>query len=304
MSIRSRWLRSRMIIPAHVPNTGPANERTASSSPYSRISRMNVVDSPPGTTSPSNPSSCSGLRTSTTLAPSRRSIAACSRKFPWTAKTPTFMTRILPLDATLPPVLPGPKKGQTPQGSDPCSLSSPAACLEQLFGRNRRGGETEHRVAETFRHAREDLRIVVVRRRFDDRLRASRRVCGLEDPRADEDAVRAELHAERRVGGSCDSAGGERHDREPSVLRDPLHELVRRAQLLRLGVELVLAQRTELADVSEHRAHVRHGVDDVTRARLALRADHRRAFGDSPQRFPEVRAAADERHGELPLVDV
>src|ERR671939_2213481 len=49
---------------------------------------MNVVDSPPGMTSPSSPCSSSGFRTSTTSAPRRRSIAACSRKFPWTASTP------------------------------------------------------------------------------------------------------------------------------------------------------------------------------------------------------------------------
>src|SRR5512133_563404 len=39
---------------------------------------------------PSRSSSCSGLRTSTTSAPSRRSIEACSRKFPCTARTPIF----------------------------------------------------------------------------------------------------------------------------------------------------------------------------------------------------------------------
>src|SRR3954447_25935606 len=39
-------------------------------------------------TRPSRPSSSSGLRTSTTSAPSRRSIAACSRKLPCTARTP------------------------------------------------------------------------------------------------------------------------------------------------------------------------------------------------------------------------
>src|SRR5262245_20707828 len=50
--------------------------------------RMNVVDSPPGMTRPSRPSRCSGLRTSTTSAPSARSIAACSRKLPCTARTP------------------------------------------------------------------------------------------------------------------------------------------------------------------------------------------------------------------------
>src|SRR6266705_3347637 len=56
---------------------------------------MNVVDSPPGTTSPSRPSSCAGLRTSTTSAPSRRSAAVCSRKFPWTARTPIFTFEML-----------------------------------------------------------------------------------------------------------------------------------------------------------------------------------------------------------------
>src|SRR3954470_11168355 len=56
---------------------------------------MNAVDSPPGTTRPSSPSSCSGLRTSTASAPRRRSIAACSRKFPCRARTPISMPRIL-----------------------------------------------------------------------------------------------------------------------------------------------------------------------------------------------------------------
>ena len=37
---------------------------------------------------------------------------------------------------------------------------------------------------------------------------------------------------------------------------------------------------------------------------LALRADHRGALGDPAQRLAEVAAAADERHGERPLVDV
>src|SRR5687767_14106267 len=54
---------------------------------------MNVVDSPPGMTSPSSPWSCSALRTSTTWTPSRRSIAVCSREFPWAARTPMVILR-------------------------------------------------------------------------------------------------------------------------------------------------------------------------------------------------------------------
>ena len=47
-----------------------------------------------------------------------------------------------------------------------------------------------------------------------------------------------------------------------------------------------------------------HGLDDVAGAGLALRADHRRALGDAAQRLAQVGGAADERHGELVLVDV
>src|SRR4051794_35564521 len=56
---------------------------------------MKVVDSPPGMTSPSSPTRCSGLRTSTVRAPRRCSIRACSRKFPCTASTPIANGSIL-----------------------------------------------------------------------------------------------------------------------------------------------------------------------------------------------------------------
>src|SRR5207247_2610269 len=47
-----------------------------------------------------------------------------------------------------------------------------------------------------------------------------------------------------------------------------------------------------------------HRLDDVAGAGLTLRADHRCALADAPQRLAEVRRAAHERHRELPLVDV
>ena len=66
------------------------------------------------------------------------------------------------------------------------------------------------------------------------------------------------------------------------------------------------SSRIELqpADLAADRAHVRRRVGDVTGAGLALGADHRRALGDPAQRLAEVGRAADEGHGELPLVDV
>src|SRR5215216_8188022 len=107
---------------------------------------------------PSTSSSCSGLRTSTGSAPSRRNIAACSRKSPCTARIPIF-------------------------------IGLPAAGFEQLFGGERRRRKPRHRIAEAARDLRQDLGVVVVRRCLDDRLRDRRWVGGLEDAGADEDAV-------------------------------------------------------------------------------------------------------------------
>src|SRR5688500_13630946 len=133
------------------------------------MSRVIAVDSPPGMLNPSRSSSCSAVHTSTASAPSRRSTATCSRKFPWTARTPIRMPAL------------------------------PAQSLEQLFRRARRGGETAHGLAEPTRHPRENLGVVEVRGRLDDRLRARHRALGLEDAGADEDTVCAELHAERGI---------------------------------------------------------------------------------------------------------
>ena len=81
-------------------------------------------------------------------------------------------------------------------------------------------------------------------------------------------------------------------------------QLVRRPMLLRRGVELLAAKPFEPADLAEHGPHVRDRIDDVARPGLALRADHRGALGDPPERLAEVRRAADERHRERVLVDV
>src|SRR6476661_6550196 len=80
----------------------------------------------------------------------------------------------------------------------------PAARLEQRARVERLRRDADHRIAQAGRDAGEDLRVTEVRRRLDDRLCPQLRVARLEDARADEHAVGAELHAERRVGGGRD----------------------------------------------------------------------------------------------------
>ena len=97
MSITPRCLRSSMIMPAQVPNTGApewANSRSGSASPSRSIPSVIVVDSPPGITRPSRSSRSAGTRTSRTSAPRSRSMRLCASKSPWSARTPTSTTSL------------------------------------------------------------------------------------------------------------------------------------------------------------------------------------------------------------------
>src|SRR5260221_6339466 len=90
-SIPSARRSASMIIPAQEPNAGmPAPRRLRSGSIRSKITASFhiVVDSPPGITSPSTPSSSPGLRTGTGRAPAARSAARCSATSPCSASTP------------------------------------------------------------------------------------------------------------------------------------------------------------------------------------------------------------------------
>ncbi len=79
------------IMPAQVPNTGsPSAIRARSGSSRSKIraSLAIVVDSPPGTTSPSTEASSASRRTATGRAPRPARTCRCSRTSPWRASTP------------------------------------------------------------------------------------------------------------------------------------------------------------------------------------------------------------------------
>ena len=125
----------------------------------------------------------------------------------------------------------------------------PRSCMRSRLG-DVRDVDADHRLAQVARHARDDVGVLEVRGRLDDRLRALRRVAALEDAGADEHAVAAELHHERRVGRGRDAARREVHDRQLAVLGDPLHELVRRLQLLGRVEELLVAQARRASAIS------------------------------------------------------
>ena len=82
------------------------------------------------------------------------------------------------------------------------------------------------------------------------------------------------------------------------------HQLNGYLQLLGLLEQLVLAQGDNVTNLAVHLAHVAHGLHDVARAGLALRANHGRALGDAAQGLAQIARTAYERHREARLVDV
>src|SRR6266540_1242656 len=176
---------------------------TSTSSPCSSTqgARMNTARSGPPA-SPSTSSSVSKLATwrpnalRRAVAPSSASILPCASKSPWRARTPTTM-------------------------------GLPAAVLDQS-GLSELGDlDPRHGRAETAGGLRDPLRLVVVGRRLDDRGRAPVGVLGLEDPRANEHALGAELHHQRGVRRRGEAPGGEVHDGQTAALGDVAHQVER-----------------------------------------------------------------------------
>src|SRR5688572_24538303 len=118
-------------------------------------------------------SSCSGLRTSTPSTPISRSVLRCSLKSPWRPRTPTRAVLV----------------------------ELPAADGKAFAGGDGLERDAAHRFAETARDLGDELRILEVGRRLDDRLRETRGVPRLVDPGADEVSFRPELHGQRGVSG-------------------------------------------------------------------------------------------------------
>ena len=120
----------------------------------------------------------------------------------------------------------------------------------------------------------------------------------LKMPGADEDALGAELHHERGVGRRRDAAGGEHHDRQPAVARDPRTSSSGAPSSFAAVGSSPRRAIAEPADLAEDRAQVADRLDDVAGAGLALGADHRRALARSAA-APRRGCVAPQTNGTL-----
>src|SRR6266511_3298211 len=166
----------RRIMPAHVPKSGApdsASRPIGSRNPQRSIRRRWAVLSPPGRTRPATPSRSAGCRTSTVSTPIEEKVRTCSMNAPWTARTPIFMAGL-----------------RSPRS---WAVGLPAADGQALLLGERLERNASHGRAETLAHVGQDLGVVVVRRRLNDRVGQPGGVLALEDAGAHEDVFRAEL---------------------------------------------------------------------------------------------------------------
>src|SRR5438445_8783371 len=302
------------IVPAHVASVARPPRiasRSGSSRPTRSMSIVMVVLSPPGRTIPSRPSRSTRVRTSRVRAPAASRARTCSAKAPCIARTPIKGKRA-------PCARPAGKRAPCarPAGkSAPCARPAcarvlleraelPASGSEQLVLWDGRDLETVHRLAEPGGHFGQDLRLVEIGRRRDDRLGTLQGVLRLEDARPDEHPIDTELHHQRGVGGGRDTTGREVDHRQATELLTLDEHLDRSADLLGLMHELCVVHSQKPADTRVDSPCVANRLDDVAYACLALGPDHRGAFRKTPRRFTHVAAAPNERDLERVLVDM
>jgi len=98
--------------------------------------------------------------------------------------------------------------------AEPGSLRSPTPLCQAVRFGDVLDVDAHHGFAQSARHLGDDIRVIEEGRGLDDGGCALRRVAGLEDARAHEYALGAQLHHHGRVRRSGDAARGEQHDGE------------------------------------------------------------------------------------------
>ena len=221
LAVRARSGRRRCRAPAR-PDA--ANSRSGSlEAVRPRCPCSIVVLSPPGITSRRGRRAGPARRTSTGSAPSRSSARAWASKSPWIGQHADAR----PIGA----LCHAGRCGR--RHAAPVTSATRATMLKQVPApgcRRSRGRASPRRARLDARAIASGSSKCVVASTIAARPRG--RVRRLEDARADEDALGAELHHQRGVGRRGEPAGGEVDDRQPARRGHLAHQLERRAQLL------------------------------------------------------------------------
>ena len=133
------------------------------------------------------------------------------------------------------------------------------------------------------------------------------RIAGLEDAGAHEYTISTELHHESGICRGGYTTGDQQRHRQSTSFSDLRNQVVGRLQFLRRNVELIAVirpDRLKSCDLTGDLADVLGCLGDITRAGLALGADHRRTLIDATQGLTKIGCATDKRDPKGTFVDV
>jgi hypothetical protein len=161
-----------------------------------------------------------------------------------------------------------------------------------------------HRLSQITTNLRQHLGIPKMRHRLHNSLRPLPHIARLENPTPHKNAIAPQLHHERRIRRRRDAPRGEIDDGQTPQPSRLLEQVEGGADRLGEDAQLHVGHVCGGVDLGGDGADVLDGLDDVAGAGLALGADHGGAFGDAPQGFAQVAAAADEGHFKGVFFDV
>merc|ERR1719411_2497902 len=116
--------------------------------------------------------------------------------------------------------------------------------------------------------------VVEVRHSLHYRSGTLGRFLRLEDSRANENAIHAELHHESCVRRCRNSSCSEIDHRKFSMFVDILDKMERGLHFFGVGIQLGLVHGSDLAYFSQHSSSMLHSLPDVTSARFAFGPYH------------------------------
>lgn len=178
--------------------------------------------------------------------------------------------------------------------------SLPATTSKLVSSRHLRNINANNSLTQTLANLSEDLGVLEVGSSLNNSTSTLLGVTRLEDTRANEDTVAAQLHHQCRISGSSNTPSGEVNNGQTALLSTLTDKLVGGLKLtgisaqLRLRVSARLKDTSSTANLGIDSAHVLNGLNDITGTGLTLGADHSSTLGDTAKGLAQVAAATDE----------
>jgi hypothetical protein len=181
---------------------------------------------------------------------------------------------------------------------------SPASALQFVLGRHGATVESHHGFTQILTDLGQDLGVIVMGNGLYNGLCSLGRIPRLEDTGTHKDAIAAQLHHQGCIGRRGDATSSKVDDRQSTQSSRFLDQIVWSLNIFGQNAQLLVGHGLCSLDLSRDSTHVTDGLDNISRAGLALGADHGSTFADATESLAEIFAATDKGNGEGVLLDV